>query len=99
MFGPLATAFASNRVADTNRASRPQSLRDPSGDLRMSDPIALYDQADKLKDEGKIEESAAKLREALAADPSYALAHSALAVVLQKLGKHEAAIDHARRAC
>ena len=65
----------------------------------MSDPIALYDQADKLKDEGKIEEAAAKLREALAADPSYALAHSALAVVLQKLGKHEEAIEHARRAC
>jgi tetratricopeptide (TPR) repeat protein len=65
----------------------------------MSDPIALYDQADKLKDEGKIEESAAKLKEALAADPSYELAHSALAVVLQKLGKHDEAIDHARRAC
>ena len=65
----------------------------------MSDPIALYDQADKLKDEGKIEESAAKLKEALAADPSYALAHSALAVVLQKLGKHDEAIEHARRAC
>jgi len=65
----------------------------------MSDPIALYDQADKLKDEGKIEESAAKLKESLAADPSYALAHSALAVVLQRLGKHEEAIDHARRAC
>jgi tetratricopeptide (TPR) repeat protein len=65
----------------------------------MSDPIALYDQADKLKDEGKIEESATKLKEALAADPSYALAHSALAVVLQKLGKHDEAIDHARRAC
>jgi tetratricopeptide (TPR) repeat protein len=65
----------------------------------MSDPIALYDQADKLKDEGKIEESAAKLQEALAVDPSYALAHSALAVVLQKLGKHEEAIEHARRAC
>jgi tetratricopeptide (TPR) repeat protein len=65
----------------------------------MSDPVALYDQADKLKDEGKIEESAAKLREALVADPSYGLAHSALAVVLQKLGKHEEAIDHARRAC
>jgi tetratricopeptide (TPR) repeat protein len=65
----------------------------------MSDPVALYDQADKLKDGGKIEESAAKLTEALAADPSYALAHSALAVVLQKLGKHTEAIDHARRAC
>ena len=65
----------------------------------MSDPVALYDQADKLKDEGNIEAAAAKLREALTTDPSYALAHSALAVVLQKLGKNEEAIDHARRAC
>ena len=65
----------------------------------MSDPVALYDQADKLKDEGKLDESAAKLKEALVADPNYALAHSAMAVVLQKLGKHEDAINHARRAC
>jgi tetratricopeptide (TPR) repeat protein len=65
----------------------------------MSDPVALYDQADKLKDEGKLEEAAAKLKEALEADPNYALAHSALAVVLQRLGKHEEAIGHARRAC
>ena len=65
----------------------------------MSDPIKLYDEADKLKDGGNIEEAAANLREALTADPSYGLAHSALAVVLQKLGKHEEAIDHARRAC
>ena len=50
----------------------------------MADPVALYDEADKLKDEGKFEEAAAKLSEALAADPNYALAHSALAVVLQK---------------
>src|SRR3954468_8864681 len=99
MFGLLATAFASNQVAGTNCAARPQSHRDPPGDLCMSDPIALYDQADKLKDEGKIEEAAAKLQEALTADPNYALAHSALAVVLQKLGKHEEAIEHARRAC
>ena len=65
----------------------------------MSDPIVLYDQADKLKDQGNIEEAVAKLQEALTVDPNYALAHSALAVVLQKLGKHEDAIDHARRAC
>ena len=65
----------------------------------MSDPVALYDQADKLKDEGKLEESAAKLQEAIAADSNYALAHSALAVVLQKLGRHEEAIQHARRVC
>lgn len=65
----------------------------------MSDPVALYDQADKLKDEGKLDEAVAKLEEALSADANYALAHSALAVVLQKLGRHEDAIQHARRVC
>jgi Flp pilus assembly protein TadD len=65
----------------------------------MPDAIALYDEADKLKDSGKLDEAVNKLREALAADASYTLAHSALAVVLQRLGRHEEAIAHARRAC
>ena len=65
----------------------------------MSDPIALYDEADKLKDEGQLDEAVAKFKEALAMDANYALAHSALAVVLQKLGRHDEAIQHARRVC
>lgn len=65
----------------------------------MADPVALYDEADKLKDQGKLDDAVAKLNEALAADPNYALAHSALAVVLQRLGKHEEAIQHARKVC
>jgi tetratricopeptide (TPR) repeat protein len=65
----------------------------------MSDPIALYDQADKLKDEGKLDEAVAKFQESLAADTGYALAHAALAVVLQKLGRHDEAIEHARKVC
>lgn len=65
----------------------------------MSNAHALYDLADKLKDEGKLEEAAAKLNEALAAEPDYALAHSALAVVLQKLGRHDEAIAHAQKVC
>jgi tetratricopeptide (TPR) repeat protein len=65
----------------------------------MADPVALYDEADKLKDAGKLDEAAAKLDEALATDANYALAHSALAVVLQKLGRHEEAIQHAQRVC
>ncbi|MCI0335774.1 MAG: tetratricopeptide repeat protein [Planctomycetes bacterium] len=65
----------------------------------MADPHALYDEADKLKDAGQLDEATAKLNEALAADANYALAHSALAVVLQKLGRHEEAIQHAQKAC
>ncbi len=65
----------------------------------MADAVALYDEADKLKDSGKLDEAAAKLKEALAADPSYSLAHAALAVVLQRLGRHEEAIAHARKTC
>jgi tetratricopeptide (TPR) repeat protein len=65
----------------------------------MPDPHQLYDEADKLKDEGKLDEAVGKYKEALAIDSSYALAHSALAVVLQKLGRHEEAVQHARRVC
>lgn len=65
----------------------------------MPDPIELYDQADKLKDEGQLEAAVAKLNEALAVNPDYALAHSALAVTLQKLGKHTEAVEHAQRVC
>jgi Flp pilus assembly protein TadD len=67
--------------------------------LSMADAVALYDEADRLKDAGKLEEAVAKLNEALAADSNYSLAHSALAVILQKLGRHEEAINHARRVC
>lgn len=65
----------------------------------MSDPVALYDEADKLKDAGKLDEAAVKLNEAIEADPTYSLAHSALAVVLQKLGRHEEALQHAHKVC
>lgn len=55
----------------------------------------LYDQADKLKDAGDLDAAAAKLTEALEIDPNYALGHSALAVVEQRRGNHEQAIQHA----
>ena len=59
----------------------------------------LYDEADKLKDAGKLDEAAAKLNELLAADPDYTLAHSALAVIYTRLKKHDEAIRHAIRVC
>jgi tetratricopeptide (TPR) repeat protein len=59
----------------------------------------LYDEADKLREAGQLEESVVKYKEILAADPNYALAHSALAVVLGKLGRHSEAIEHGLKVC
>jgi len=65
----------------------------------MPDPAQLYDEADQLKEAGQPEEAVAKLEEALTVDENYALAHSALAVLKQKLGLHEDAVRHAQKAC
>ena len=65
----------------------------------MPDPTRLYDQAIRLKDNGKLDAAVAKLHESLDADPRYALAHAAMSVVLQKQGKHDEAVAHARKVC
>jgi tetratricopeptide (TPR) repeat protein len=65
----------------------------------MPTPHELYDEADRLKDGGKFAEAAEKLGEVLKLDDKFALAHSALAVVLGKLGRHEEAIEHAQQVC
>lgn len=65
----------------------------------MAAAADLYNEADKLKEEGKLEEAVSKLQEALQVDSEYALAHSGLAVLMQKLGKHEEAIAHAQKVC
>lgn len=65
----------------------------------MSDVHELYDEADRLKEEGKHDEAIAKLQEIVAQDESYALAHAALAVLLGKLGKHADAVRHAKQVC
>ncbi|HTQ39411.1 MAG TPA: tetratricopeptide repeat protein [Pirellulales bacterium] len=65
----------------------------------MPESHLLYDEADKLKDAGKLDEAVAKLQQLLAADPNYTLAHSALAVIYTRQKRHEEAIGHAIRAC
>ncbi|MBS0210693.1 MAG: tetratricopeptide repeat protein [Planctomycetes bacterium] len=65
----------------------------------MPSKFELVDQADALKDEGKLPEAVAKLQEILAQDEAFALAHSKLAIVLGKLGQHDEAIRHAQRVC
>lgn len=65
----------------------------------MSTPVELYNQADQLKADGKLEEAVAKFNEAIEVDPTYSLAHAALAVTMQRLGKHEQAIEHGKKVC
>jgi tetratricopeptide (TPR) repeat protein len=65
----------------------------------MADLHAIYDEAERLKDEGKYQEAITKYQEILNADETFALAHMALAVAYGKVGEHEEAVKHAERAC
>jgi len=58
----------------------------------------LYNEADRLKDDGQFDAAIKKLNELLAIDDHYVLAHSALAVVYGKLNRHDKAIEHGVRA-
>jgi len=55
----------------------------------------IYDEANKLKQDGDLEGAVAKLREIIEIEPGHVLTHSALAVHLQKLGQLEDSIKHA----
>ncbi|MFT5328175.1 MAG: Flp pilus assembly protein TadD [Planctomycetaceae bacterium] len=59
--------------------------------------IDLYDEAERLKDDGQYELAIEKLTELLAGDETHALAHSALAVLYGKVEQHAKAIAHAVR--
>jgi tetratricopeptide (TPR) repeat protein len=65
----------------------------------MVDANQIYDEADALKDAGDLDAAIAKFQEALEADPNFALAHSALAVVYGRVGKHDKAIEHGQKVC
>ncbi len=65
----------------------------------MADLTAMYDEADRLKDEGKYAEAIEKLLAVLAEDDAHVLAHLALAVLYGRVGQHEDAVQHGRRAC
>jgi tetratricopeptide (TPR) repeat protein len=65
----------------------------------MSTAVELYNEADKLKDEGKFDEAIAKLNEALEQDENYVVAHLALAVIYGRIGQHEEAVKHGQKAC
>ncbi|MBI3837014.1 MAG: tetratricopeptide repeat protein [Planctomycetia bacterium] len=52
----------------------------------------LYSEAERLKDQGKLDEAATMLERLVEQDPKYALAHSALAVIYGRLKRHDDAI-------
>ena len=65
----------------------------------MSDLHALYDEADKLKDAGNLEEAISKLQQIIEQDDSFILAHLTLAVLYGRVNKHEEAVQHGEKAC
>jgi Tfp pilus assembly protein PilF len=65
----------------------------------MQDINALYDEADRLKDEGQYEQAIDKLQQIVQSDPSHVLSHLALAVLYGKVGQPERAVEHGVKAC
>lgn len=63
----------------------------------MPTNVELYNQADALKEQGKLEEAVVLLQQLIEQDPSYALGHSALAKHLTTLKRHDEAIAHAKK--
>ena len=63
----------------------------------MPTPDELYDDAIRSKDQGDFEAAATKLLAIIGEAPTHSLSHSALAVVMQKLGKFDEAIAHAKK--
>jgi tetratricopeptide (TPR) repeat protein len=65
----------------------------------MPTPDELYDEADKLKEEGKLDEAVAKYNEAVTIDPNFALGHTALSVLYTRMAKHDLAVQHGLKLC
>lgn len=63
----------------------------------MPTPDQQYDDAIRLKDQGDMEGAATALLAIVAEAPAHSLSHSALAVVMQKLGRADEAIAHAKK--
>jgi tetratricopeptide (TPR) repeat protein len=102
--------FSSMLISITNRLSRkirsvgygPHGLLLPvlfshSSDMTDSSPDKLYDAACKLKDQGNLQGCVEALLSILQNHPDHLQTHLALGVHLQKLGRHDEAITHAKR--
>jgi len=65
----------------------------------MSAPHEIYDQAIELKNSGDLKGAIAKLQQLATTHPEHVDTHSALAVYLQREGRFEEAIEHAKKVC
>lgn len=65
----------------------------------MSNLNEMYNEAEKLKDDGKLDEAIEKLQKLLETDPSHVLSQLALAVLYGRIGKHDLAVQHGQKAC
>jgi len=63
----------------------------------MPTPDQLYDQAIELRDQGDKAGAVAKLEEAVAADPAFAIGHGMLAKLFADLAEADKAIAHAQK--
>jgi Tfp pilus assembly protein PilF len=63
----------------------------------MPSAYELYDQAVELRDKGDKPAAVAKLEEAVAADPNFAIGHGLLAKLYVDLAETEKAVNHAKR--
>ena len=81
------------RIGSTNRRSEHTSQKATP----MPTPNDLYDEAVDLKEQGDREAAVAKLEEAVAADPRFAIAHGMLAKLFADLAEADKAIEHAKK--
>ncbi len=63
------------------------------------DIVKTYNEAEKLKDQGKLDESVTLLSQILAENPNHVLTHLTLGRIYTLQGKYDLAIEHGQKAC
>ncbi len=65
----------------------------------MNETTQKYNAAEKLKDQGKLDEAADLLNEILGEEPAHVLTHLTLGRIYTLQGKYEQAVEHGKKAC